>query len=321
MKILFAATPALAVPCLRFLADHFNVGAVLTNPDRCAGRRRQLTASPVKQAALALQLPLFQPAVLSQEVISSIRAQNFDLLVVFAYGKIFKTEFLELFPAGAINVHPSALPRYRGPSPLNAAILAGDSSYGISIQKIAAKMDSGDLLLQRSYPLSSTASAATLAATVAQQVPELLGEVLANWQHLQPQPQDDSQASYCKLLRSADGQFNWTLSAIELERQLRAYQPWPGSFSFLPIGGKLQRCNFFAAGVVDSGDYNLAKTPQNGTIVALSEHDGIVCQTGAGLLGLTTIQRQCGKVLPAAEFARGLPALVGTAFCEDYREK
>ncbi|HTP58355.1 MAG TPA: methionyl-tRNA formyltransferase, partial [Spirochaetia bacterium] len=153
MRILFAGTPPLAVPSLEKLAQDLEVSAVLTAPDSPSGRGRTPCPSAVKQAALTLGIPALTPEKLDQEAIASVKALAPDLLVVVAYGKIFRRSFLDLFPRGGINVHPSLLPLYRGPSPISAAILAGDAETGVTVQKLAMKFDTGDILSQARVPL------------------------------------------------------------------------------------------------------------------------------------------------------------------------
>ena len=162
MKILFAGTPAIAVPTLKALSDTHQVSGVLTNPDRPAGRKNILTPSPVKVCALELAIPVFQPEKLDEKFIAFLKAEGFDTLITFAFGKIFKKDFLDIFTNGAFNIHPSLLPRWRGPAPINAAILAGDTVSGITIQKMALRMDTGDIALQLPFPLDGNESAPDL---------------------------------------------------------------------------------------------------------------------------------------------------------------
>ena len=238
MKILFAGTPAIAVPVLKALSDNHQVSGVLTNPDRPAGRKNTLTSSPVKVCALERAIPVYQPEKLDERFISFLKEEGFDTLITFAFGKIFKKDFLDIFTNGAFNIHPSLLPRWRGPAPINAAILAGDTVTGITIQKMALKMDTGDIALQIPFPLEGTESAPELTEFVAAKsallIPGFLKALEAD--SLNYTAQNEAKATYCHMLKKEDGIIDWHESAVSIDRKIRAYQPWPGSCT--TMGGK-----------------------------------------------------------------------------------
>ncbi|MDR1626159.1 MAG: methionyl-tRNA formyltransferase [Spirochaetia bacterium] len=233
MKILFAGTPAIAVPALRAAAASHTVVGVLTNPDSPAGRGRGMSASPVKEAALELGLPVLQPEKLDAAFRGAVRGLGPELLVAFAYGRIFGPRFLECFPRGGINVHPSLLPRHRGPSPINAAILEGDRETGLTIQSLALEMDAGDIILQEGFPLTGRETAGSLALAAAEKGAALLAralDLIAEGRESR-RPQDPAAATYCGLLGRGQGKIGWGNSAAHIERMVRAFDPWPGAWT------------------------------------------------------------------------------------------
>jgi methionyl-tRNA formyltransferase len=256
VRILFAGTPEIAVPSLRAAAASHTVVGVLTNPDRAAGRGRDLHVSPVKAAARELGLPVLQPHKLDAAFRGFVRELEPELLVAFAYGRIFGPLFLECFPRGGINVHPSLLPRYRGPSPINAAILNGDARTGISIQSLALEMDAGDIILQESFPLTGKETAGSLTQAAAEKGAVLLAralDLIAEGKDRRV-PQDGGQASYCKLLDRQEAKIDWKNSAVHIGRMIRAFNPWPGAWTVF----KGQSLRILAAGEMaeERADFN-----------------------------------------------------------------
>ncbi|MGI8586917.1 MAG: methionyl-tRNA formyltransferase [Chloroflexia bacterium] len=232
--ILFMGTPAFAVPSLRRLAAAGYPLTVLTQPDRPAGRSGAPQPSPVKQAATELGLPVLQPPTLRDPAaVEQIRQENPAAIVVVAYGEILRRTVLEIPPYSCLNLHPSLLPRWRGPTPINAAILEGDATTGVSVIRMDAGMDSGPLLAQELAPVAPDDTAATLGARLAKQGADLLAETLAcvlrGEARAQPQPTEG--VTVCRLLSKEDGRMEWTRPAAALERQVRAYDPWPGTFT------------------------------------------------------------------------------------------
>src|SRR6056297_216239 len=234
MKVLFAGTPEIAVPSLRALADsgHEVVG-VLTAPDRPKGRGRTLHPSPVKDLALELGVPVLEPERLGAEARRQVAILGADVLACFAYGKIFGPRFLELFPRGGLNVHPSLLPRHRGPSPIPGAILAGDIETGVTVQELALEMDAGDIVAQESIPLTGTETTASLSGVVASLGGRLLVDVLDRLAdgRVERRPQHHNEATFTRLVRKEDGEIDWSRPAVEIDRMVRAYTPWPHAFT------------------------------------------------------------------------------------------
>lgn len=309
MNILFAGTPAIAVPCLEALASVHRV-EVLTNPDAPAGRGGHLTPSAIKARAVELGLPVHQPPRLDAAA-RALFEGRFDLLISFAYGRIFGPLFLGLFPRGGLNVHPSLLPRWRGPSPLSAALLARDTETGICVQRLALGMDEGDILARVVRPLAGDETTGSLGEWAAQaSAPLLLGAVASLLDGTSsPEVQDGALATYCSLVTKEDGRLDWGLSAWELDARVRACDPWPGAFTTwrglrLGVGSCSPR-----AGALDAP----GGAPG---LVAVDKSEGILVQTGDGLLVVRELQLPGRKSLDFRSFLNGNPALVGSRLGE-----
>jgi methionyl-tRNA formyltransferase len=259
-------------------------------------------------AAEELDLPVLQPATLRDAaVVGQLRAFGAEAFVAVAYGQILRPELLNIPPRGVLNVHPSLLPRWRGASPVAGAILAGDEETGVTIMLMDAGMDSGPILAQRRVPIAPDDTTGTLNATLAVLGAELLAETLPRWLRgeIEPQPQDDSLATVTRLIRKEDGAIDWSLSAREIWLRVRAYNPWPGAFSTLD--GEV--LHIWRARPVDG-----TTGEQSGTVVAgpfPPEGVAFAVQTGDGLLAVLEAQRAGRRALPAAEFLRGMPGLIG----------
>jgi methionyl-tRNA formyltransferase len=308
MNILFAGTPAIAVECLAALVAAGHRVEVLTNPDAVSGRGSSLTPPPVKVCAQALGLPVHQPPKLDAAARQPLE-DRFDLLVSFAYGRIFGPLFLGLFPSGGVNVHPSLLPRWRGPSPLMAALLARDARTGISVQRLAQKMDSGDVLEQVVLDLEGTETTGSLTDWAAEAAAPLLVRVVAALEAgtAVGAPQDETQATFCSMVSKAEGRLDWGLAAAELDARIRAFDPWPGTFT--AWGG--QRLALRRSSLVASTDGAPA-----GTVVAVDKSKGILVQTGDGLVAVRELQLPGRKSMDFRSFLNGNPSLVGSRLGE-----
>jgi methionyl-tRNA formyltransferase len=235
LRLVFMGSPEFSVPSLQALSAHYNVAGVVTQPDRPAGRGQTLTPPPVKALALQLGLPVIQPQKLRlPEAMQQLGDWKPDLIVVTAFGQILRQEVLDIPPYGCINVHASLLPRWRGAAPINAAILHGDQQTGVTIMRMDAGVDSGPLISQRAIAIQPGETATSLSERLAALGADLLVEALPGYLsgELPPQLQDISQATYAPMLKKEDGELDFKLSAMELERRVRAFQPWPGSFTF-----------------------------------------------------------------------------------------
>jgi methionyl-tRNA formyltransferase len=233
-RIVFMGSPEFALPSLRGLAAQYPVVGVVTQPDRPAGRGRELTPPPVKVLASELGIPCIQPPRLKDaDTLAQLKAWSPDVIVVAAYGQILRPVVLDLPPYGCINVHASLLPRWRGAAPVQAAILHGDRMSGATIMRMDTGVDTGQILSQVSVPIGADETAGTLSVRLAEFGAQLLLDTLPGYLDgsIQPQPQDDDLATYAPLLKKADGELDFSQSAEALERQVRAFNPWPGAYT------------------------------------------------------------------------------------------
>lgn len=232
-RVVFMGSPDFALPSLRALAGHYDVVGVVTQPDRASGRGRELKAPPVKTFSLELGIPVIQPEKLKQpEALEQLQAWNPDLIVVVAFGQILKKDVLDLPRFGCVNVHASLLPRWRGAAPINAAILAGDAETGVTIMQMDAGLDTGPILAQRAIRLAPTDTAGSVTQALSTLGADLLLETLPDYLSgkLIPQPQPEEGATYAPMLKKEQGRLDFTRDVHELERQIRAFNPWPGAF-------------------------------------------------------------------------------------------
>ncbi len=232
-KVVFMGSPDFSLACLRALAKHYDVVGVVTQPDRASGRGRELKSPPVKTLALELGIPVMQPEKLrAPEAMEQLRAWAPDLIVVAAFGQILKKDVLDLPRYGCINVHASLLPRWRGAAPINAAILAGDEETGVTIMRMDVGLDTGPMLTKRSIRLTRDDTAGSVFQTLSQLGADLLIETLPRWiaGEIQPQVQDDVFATYAPMMKKEEGKLDFTRDVNELERRVRAFNPWPGAF-------------------------------------------------------------------------------------------
>lgn len=226
-------SPDFSLPALRALADVYKVVGVVTQPDRAAGRGRELKPPPVKLLAQELKIPVIQPEKLRQpEAMEQLRLWNPDLIVVVAFGQILKKDVLYLPRFGSLNVHASLLPRWRGAAPINAAILHGDEETGITIMKMDVGLDTGPILTQRSIPLTRADTAGSVFEKLSHLGTDLLIETLPDYfsGKLEPVPQPEEGVTYAPMLKKEEGLLDFTHPAEELERRVRAFNPWPGAF-------------------------------------------------------------------------------------------
>jgi len=307
MRIAFAGTPAFAAAALQALVEaRFDVALVLTQPDRPAGRGLRQSSSAVKQLALRHGLTVAQPPTLrSEETLSQLRVSAAQALVVAAYGLILPVTVLDLFPAGCINIHASLLPRWRGAAPIQRAILAGDRETGISIMRMEQGLDTGPVYLARAIPILSDDSAGSLHDRLAFLGARCIVEALPQIEQgvLTPDPQPTEGITYAHKIAKSEAAINWRREAVEVDRQVRAFNPFPGASSLLrsePI--KIWRA---CASVHGKGN--------PGEILRISP-DGIEVACGGGMLKITELQKAGGKRLSAADFVRGSVPVPGERF-------
>jgi len=315
MRVIFAGSPDIAVPTLRALNETHSVNGVITNPDKVSGRGRKTTLTPVKMEALSLGLPLFQPQNFDESFYRQIREEEAECLIVFAYGRILPRDFIDIFPIGGINIHPSLLPKYRGPSPIPAAIINRDKMTGISIQKLAEKMDAGDILLQKKIPLQEDETTGSLSHYVSREAPGMLLEALKALEkgsHVWT-PQNEAEASYCSLAKKEDGRINWQNSAENIAAMIRAYDPWPGCFT--SVKGKILK--ILSGHPFTASRSSVSAELPPGTVLGVDKKEGILIQTQKGVLAVTRLQWQSKKPLSWTDFINGTGDIIGSQLGED----
>ncbi len=308
MRVLFCGSPLFAVPSLEAIAANHEVLGVLTNYDRSAGRGKHSKATAVKIKALELGLPIFQPEKIDDIFISLIKDLNPELLAVAAYGKIFKHDFLNIFSKGGINLHPSLLPQFRGPSPIPAVILAGHKQSGVTIQRLALEMDSGHILVQERIALTGKETTAALSEKLAVMGAGLFVKAIDALEKgvVREYVQKEEEASYCKILKKDDGLIDWNKSADMIERMIRAYNPWPQAFT----NYKGLRLAIFSGGVLpEEGDFSSAR---NGEVVGVDKSYGILVKTGQGMLYIEKLQLQSKKPNDWQSFLNGQRTFIGS---------
>lgn len=307
MRILFAGTPDIAVPSLRALALRFTVCGVLSAPDQKKGRGKVLSPPPVKEAALELGLPVLQFQKLGRQAREAAAELKPDLLAVFAYGKIFGPKFLSIFPMGGVNVHPSLLPKYRGCSPISAAILAGDSETGITVQRIALEMDAGDIILQKRLLIHDDDTTESLSKTCSHEgaamlvdALELIEQGLASYT-----PQDNSQATYCYAASKDDGLIDWNCSPEHICRMVRAWNPWPKAYTWYR-GKKLI---IAAADYLEDEEY---RNIEPGLVIRELPGRGILVAASHGAVIIKKLQLQSKREMDWKAFLNGNPEFIGS---------
>jgi methionyl-tRNA formyltransferase len=306
VRILFAGSPEIAVPSLEAIAFFGELVGVLTNPPSPKGRGLAVTPTPVASAALGLGVPVLAPERLGPAERGLVGALRPDILAVFAYGKVFGPKFMALFPMGGINAHPSLLPRWRGPAPIPYAILHRDPLTGVSIQRVAPELDSGDVLIRQEIPLNGDETAESLSALAASMGARLLVQALRVIESgaVVGVPQDASAATWSRVIAKEDGLIDWTADALGIDARSRAFQPWPGVYT--DFAG--QRLAILAMRAFP--DENAGLEP--GTVVSVDKSRGIMVQTGRGLVALERLQVHGKKAMVYKDFANGARGLVGS---------
>ena len=305
-RTVFMGTPQFAVTILEsLLRSSYQVLAVYTQPDKPAGRGRPVVFPPVKKLALEWQIPVVQPETFeSSEVVEKLSSFQPELVIVAAFGFILPPEVLSLPKFACLNVHPSLLPRHRGPSPVAHTILCGDELTGVTIMLMDAGLDTGPILAQKKVGISFMDTTGSLSSKLADVGARLLLEALPKWLggELKPQAQDESQATYSKLITSKDGEIDWHLPALELWQMVRAYNPWPSCYTWCQ-GKRLKIHKALPLGDGGEGDI--------GEVIALAEQPGVGVVTKQGILGLCQVQLEGKREMPANDFVRGKRDFIG----------
>ena len=340
IRVLYAGSPEASAKTLSLLfdgADGYEIAGVLSNPASAQGRHKTPVPTPVARFAETHDIPLFTPEHLDAASREKIIGIEPDILVCFAYGHIFGPKFLSLFPLGAVNLHPSPLPKYRGPTPVNAAILNRDAETAVTVQTISLAMDEGDILAQEIVKLRGTETAGELldrcAIFGAQIIKKLLGECATSGKLPQGKKQT-GEASYTKIITKDDCRIDWTKSAAEIDAKIRAYFPEPAAWTeengeplkilsasvaedARPLASERARSSGDGAalsGTVLSQDDAAASDGDapSGTVLSFDKKRGVFIKTGSGIISVTKLQRQGKKALDAASFINGARGFIGT---------
>jgi methionyl-tRNA formyltransferase len=305
-RIIFMGTPDFAVPALRALHEsQHDVLAVVTQPDRPKGRGRRMIPPAVKEVAAEMGYPVLQPSKVKEPwFVEKIIAMDPELFVVVAYGRLLPGSFLSIPHLGAINIHASLLPKYRGPAPIQWAIINGEEETGVTTIWMDEGLDTGDILLTASVPIQPEDTTASLGSRLSQQGGQLLIEtlVMLESQGLAGKPQDKSGATYAPLLKKEDGRIDWSKDAKSLNAFVRGMNPWPGAFTFLSS----KRLKVLKAKALER---NAREKP--GTVLE-GFPDDLNVATGRGTLALLEVQLESAKRLSISDFLRGFSVSPGT---------
>ncbi len=311
MRVLFFGTPEFALPSLEALVQSRHpVAAVVTQPPRPKGRFQKDSPSAVEEAARHLGIPVLEPEDLSQaSFLSTVRSLAPELAVVVAYGRILPKELLQLFPKGAINLHASLLPRYRGAAPIQWALIQGESETGVTVFQMDERLDHGPILLQERQPIRLEDTAATLAHVLAKLGSQTLLKTVALIEQgeVQPQLQGESLASPAPRLTKEDGRIDWRRDCKTIHNRIRGVQPWPGAMTWL-MGRSIK----ILSTTPEESRGDSRYTP--GTVVLADPSKGLWVQTGQGQIRIDRLQRVGGKALDSHAFLLGHPIPRGARF-------
>jgi methionyl-tRNA formyltransferase len=310
LRIVFCGTPAFAVPSLRHLIAQpdFHVEAVVTQPDRPRGRGQEMAASPVKEAALAAGVPVFQPdKIKSEEALDYFKRLAPDVVVIIAYGQIISQRLIDIPRLGWINLHASLLPKYRGAAPINWAIVNGEARTGLTTMQIDAGLDTGPMLLKYETEIGADETAPELTARLAENGAPLIAETLRGLENgtISATPQDGSQATLAPPLKKEDGRIDWWLSARKIYNRARGMQPWPGAFT--SFRGK--SCQIWGKPLKP-----VAAGGMPGIMLPTKEDGLLVICGGASVLRVEYVQLEGRKRITDAEFMNGARIAPGERF-------
>ncbi len=309
-KIIFFGTPEFAAGILNALVENkFDIAAVVTQPDRKVGRRREIVFSPVKKIALKNKIPIFQPETLRDTgAARKIKETGADLFIVAAYGKILPKEILEIPRYGAVNVHASLLPWYRGASPAQSAILAGEKETGITLIKMNERMDEGDILAKKKIKIKKNETAAILLERLGKLGADMVVEFIPDWVagKIKPIVQNYREATYCRPIKREDGKINWNDDAEEIYRRWRAYHPWPGIFCEIKLKNQPKRLKLTKIEIISGAEAG----EKAGKIIKYNKE--IAAQVKGGLIILKKVQLEGKKEISASDFAKGYPEIIGS---------
>jgi methionyl-tRNA formyltransferase len=309
MKIIFMGTPQAAVPSLeRCLGDGHDVVAVYTQPDRPSGRGNKITFSPVKQCALAHGISVYQPTkIKTPDAIETFTAHGADIAVVVAYGRILPETFLNAYPRGAVNVHFSLLPKYRGAAPVNWAIVNGEKETGVTTMMMDTGLDTGDILMQQATLIGERETAPELMERLSLLGAELLSKTLADLNGIKPRPQEHEKATLAPIMKREDGLIDWTRSAADIANRVRGFQPFPTAFTHFR-NAKVTLWSAIPADIIDVS----ASLP--GEIIEAGMSDLRVLCGGSTMLKINELQIEGKRRMAVRDFVNGFKPLAAEAF-------
>lgn len=309
VRVIFMGTPELSVSILQsLLENNYHVVAAVTKPDAKSGRKGELAASPVKQLALAAGVPVLTPEKLTPDFYDELKLLKPDLIVVAAYGKILPKNILDLPGLGCLNIHYSLLPRFRGASPIQNALLFGDTVTGVTLIKMDAGLDTGDIINTQSVTIDPHDTATTLTPKLNLAAIELTLTTLPLWieQEITSTPQPETGVVLCQLIERADGKIEWSLDAQTIYNKYRAFDPWPGIFTYWKKADAFVRIKLLSVSLYT---HPIEQNYLLGEVFQLA--DCIAVQTGTELLILHTVQPEGKSSMAISEFIRGNPDFIG----------
>ncbi|NIM46857.1 MAG: methionyl-tRNA formyltransferase [Candidatus Aenigmarchaeota archaeon] len=324
LKIIFMGTPEFAVPILESINSNvLSPILVVTQSDKKVGRKQILTPSPVKILACRYKIPVFAPEKIS-DISSKLKTLSPELIIVAAYGQILPKEILDIPKRSCLNIHASLLPKYRGPSPIPATILNGDRKTGVTLMLMEEKMDTGPILGQKTLTIKKDETTESLSKKLSKLGAELLIEILPKWikGEIKSIPQNEKEATYTKIIKKEDGKIDWGKSALEIERQIRAYSSWPSSYTYWQRAKdkkqrvkkmlKILKVNFPSPKSEVPLDFARGRRSPKSKIgtVFLTPKNKLVVQCGKGVLIIKELQLEGKQKMPASEFLRGHPDFV-----------
>lgn len=310
VRVVFMGTPSLSATLLTTLLEQgYNIVGVVTKADKPIGRKKEISTSPVKEVAVRFNIPLLQPEKMDASAVLSIQDWKPDLIIVAAYGKILPPEILRIPGFGCINFHTSLLPRHRGASPIQNALLFGDTETGVTLMLMDAGMDTGDIIAQTTVTIDPTDTTPLLTDKLLMAGKELLLKTLPLWieRRIAPTPQNAAEATLCQLIERSDGRILWSDDAESIYNRYRALSPWPGIFTYYKRDDSLLRLKLLT---VSLQKQNTEIAHQIGMVFEIGEKIGV--QTGNGILFLEAVQLEGKTPVPIEDFINGDTKFVGT---------
>ncbi len=305
MKVIFLGTPEFAVPALKAIYNSSHeIVAVISQPDREADKKGRLKFTPVKEAAISLGLKVYQFEKVSREGLEVLLELKPDVMVTAAFGQLLSQEFLDAAPLGVFNIHASVLPLYRGSSPIQAAILNGDTVSGVTVMKTVLKMDAGDVAEVRKCPITSETTFLSLHDKLAEEGAEAIVNTLDNLSKggIKLIAQDESAATYCKKIAKSDGVIDWSQKGEKLIRKINAFNPWPAAYTFYRGDNlKIYKAEFIEC----------ESDSDCGAVISCDEKNGLNIKCGNGILKILSVQAPGKKAMDATEFLRGYKIIAG----------